>query len=140
MTDIAEQAYAVYVSRMDGRRPVPMDADYAALVATTEAWVVEDDGDVFGFLILVHESDGMLLDGVAVRPSHHGLGAGRLLLTLAERRARAAGHRRIRLYTNAAMVENQRLYERIGYIETGRAVEHGLKRVFYAKTLTAPGR
>lgn len=136
MTYIAEQAYATYVPRMDGQRPAPMDADYAALVANTEAWVVEVNGEVIGFLILIHEKPGMLLDGVAVLPSRQGLGAGRLLLTLAETRARAAGHDHIRLYTNETMVENQRLYERIGYVETHRTSERGLRRVFYAKALS----
>ena len=47
--------------------------------------------------------------------------------------ARAGGYDRISLYTNEAMVENQALYERIGYVETRRADEHGYARVFYEK-------
>ena len=34
------------------------------------------------------------------------------------------------------MVENQRLYERLGYVETHRGGDGGLVRVFYAKSLT----
>ncbi len=33
------------------------------------------------------------------------------------------------------MVENQRLYGRIGYVETHRACENGLRRIFYVKAL-----
>ena len=77
----------------------------------------------------------MLLENVAVLPSHHGTGVGRALLALAEERAVATGHPRIRLYTHETMVENQRLYERIGYVETHRAGEHGVTRVFYEKRL-----
>ena len=135
MTRVAEQAFAPYVERLNGQRPAPMDADYAALVAGTEAWVAESDGDVIGFLVLMGERDRMLLDAVAVRPSHQGLGAGRALLSLAEARARAGGYERIGLYTNEVMVENQQLYERIGYVETHRAAEHGFARVFYQKAL-----
>lgn len=135
MAAIAQQAYAPYVQRMDGRRPAPMDADYVAAVADSEAWVVDVDGEVIGFLVLVREGDGMLLDNVAVHPSRHGLGAGRLLLELAEARSAAAGCRRIRLYTHETMVEDQRLYERIGYLETHRATEQGMRRVFYEKAL-----
>ena len=112
-----------------------MDADYAEVVAGTEAWVVESDGDVIGFLVLIGQSDGMLLDNLAVLPSHQGRGAGRALLTLAEEQTRAAGYERISLYTNQAMLENQELYERIGYVETHRADEHGFARVFYEKAL-----
>lgn len=140
MQGIAERAYAPYVERMGGRRPGPMDADYASLVTEAETWVAEDDGEIIGLLVLVHEADGMLLDGVAVLPSSQGLGTGRALLTLAEERARAAGHRRIRLYTHVTMVENQRLYERMGYVETRRSEEHGFARVFYEKRLPGPIR
>jgi GNAT superfamily N-acetyltransferase len=132
---IAEEAYAPYVERMGGQRPAPMDLDYEAVLAGAEAWVVESEGEVIGFLTLIAQSDGMLLDGVAVRPSHQGLGAGRALLTLAEDQARGGGHERLGLYTNAAMVENQALYERIGYVETQRTEAHGFARVFYEKAL-----
>jgi ribosomal protein S18 acetylase RimI-like enzyme len=135
MAHVAEQAYASSVERMGGQRPAPMDADYEELIASAEAWVAELEGQVVGFLVLVSETDGMLLDGVAVLPSHQGRGAGRHLLELAEARARAAGHDRLRLYTNEAMTENQRLYERVGYVETHRSHEHGFARVFYEKAL-----
>ncbi len=133
---IAHEAYAPYVARMGGQRPAPMDLDYATVVVTDEAWVAEVDGVVIGFLVLIAGSDAMVLDGVAVLPSRQGLGAGRALLMLAEDQARAGGYARITLYTNAAMVENQALYERIGYLETQRAEDHGFARVFYEKTLT----
>jgi HAD superfamily hydrolase (TIGR01509 family) len=135
ITELAQEAYAPYVERMGGQRPAPMDLDYHAVVRDAETWVAESDGEVVGFLVLVSEDAGMVLDGVAVRPSHQGRGAGRALLTLAEERARATGHDRISLYTNEAMVENQALYERIGYVETGRATAHGFARVFYEKSL-----
>ena len=138
MAHVAEEAYAPYVERMGGQRPAPMDLDYEAVVTGTESWVAESEGDVVGFLILIGERDAMLLDGVAVLPSHQGLGAGRALLTWAEDRARNAGYERLRLYTNEAMVEKQELYQRIGYIETHRADEHGLARVFYEKVLAGP--
>src|SRR5689334_14326996 len=107
MRHIAQEAYTPYVDRMGGQRPAPMDADYEATVAVAEAWVVEAEREVVGFLVLVAESDGMLLDNVAVLPSRQGSGAGRALITVAEERARAAGYDRISLYTNEAMVENQ---------------------------------
>jgi GNAT superfamily N-acetyltransferase len=135
MARVAEQAFAPYVERMGGQRPAPMDADYEHLVAAAEAWVAESDEDVVGFLTLIEQADGVLLDCVAVLPTHQGHGTGRALLALAEERTRAAGHARISLYTNAAMVENQQLYERLGYVEMRRDVEHGYARVFYEKVL-----
>ncbi len=139
MTQVAREAYAPYPERMGGQRPAPMDEDYAAVVAGAEAWVAESDDSVVGFLVLIAEGEGMLLDNIAVLPSHQGQGVGRALLTLAEERARARGCGRIRLYTNQAMVENQRLYAGIGYTETHRTEDHGFSRVFYEKDLTRPG-
>lgn len=112
-----------------------MDTDYAAALADRLAWVATHDGEVVGFLLLLPEPDSLLLDNVAVLPSHHGRGVGRLLLAHAETRAAALGLGRVRLYTHVTMTENQRLYERIGYVETHRATEHGLTRVFYEKRL-----
>ena len=132
---VAEAAYSPYLERMGGMRPGPMDADYAAAVAADEVWVAEDGGRVVGHLVLLDEPGALVLDNVAVLPSHHGRGVGRALLELAEERARAAGHTRIRLYTHVTMVENQRLYERIGYVETQRTTERGFTRVFYEKAL-----
>jgi ribosomal protein S18 acetylase RimI-like enzyme len=138
MQRVAEAAYSPYLPRMGGQRPGPMDTDYRAAVTDAEGWVAEADGEVVGFLILVGEDDGMLLEGVAVLPAHQGQGLGRALLVLAEGRAAAAGHTRIRLYTHETMVENQHLYERIGYAETHRATERGFTRVFYEKSLPTP--
>lgn len=135
ITQIAQEAYAPYVERMGGQRPAPMDLDYDALVRDAETWVAESGSEVVGFLVLIAEDGGMVLEGVAVRPSRQGHGAGRALLTLAEERARAAGYDQVSLYTNEAMVENQALYERIGYVETGRSTSHGFARVFYEKAL-----
>jgi ribosomal protein S18 acetylase RimI-like enzyme len=138
MQYVAELAYAPYVERMAGVLPGPLRTDYAGAVADAEAWVASVDGAVVGFLLLVQEEDCLLLDNVAVLPSHHGRGIGRALLLLAEERAAASGRTRIRLYTHVTMVENQQLYERTGYVETHRGGEAGLERVFYEKRLDPP--
>ena len=137
MAAVAEAAYSPYVERMGGLRPGPMDTDYAAAVTDTEAWVATDGGAVVGFLLFVAEDDALLLENVAVLPSHRGRGVGRSLLQLAESRTLALGLPLIRLYTHVTMVENQALYERIGFVETARTTEHGFTRVFYEKRLSA---
>jgi len=137
MARVAEAAYSPYLERMGGQRPGPLDADYAAAVTGTEAWVVERAGEVVGFLLLQPEDDALLLDNVAVLPAHPGPGIGRALLTLAEGRAWAHGLDRVRLYTHVTMVENQKLYERLGYVETHRGGDGGLVRVFYEKSNAA---
>ena len=131
---LVRAAYAHYVARI-GREPGPMLDDYGRLIEHGRVHVVERDGAVQGILVLIPQEDAMLLDNVAVDPAAQGSGLGRGLLAFAEREAIAAGYRWIRLYTNEAMTENIRLYGRLGYHETHRAVEKGLRRVYMAKPL-----
>lgn len=77
----------------------------------------------------------MLLGNVAVAPAAQGLGLGRRMLQFAERVAGDRGYRYIRLYANEAMTENIALYSRIGYSESHRAEENGLRRVHMTKPL-----
>ena len=109
--------------------------DYARLIGDGRVHVIEHDGDVVGILVLIPREDAMLLDNVAVSPSAQGLGLGRALLKFAEAAAVDAGFRLIRLYTNEAMTENIALYTRIGYSETHRVEEKGLRRVYMTKAL-----
>ena len=110
--------------------------DYSALIEVGHVHVVEHAGVVQGVLVLIPEKDSMLLDNVAVAPAAQGLGLGRLMLAFAERCAIDAGYHSIRLYTNEAMTENIELYARIGYAETHRAEEKGLRRVYMAKPIS----
>ena len=80
---LVEVAYAVYVPRM-GKRPGPMDDDYARRIADGQAWVVRDEeagapggnganGSVLallvlgGFGILLLMADGMAPETGEVR-------------------------------------------------------------------------
>ena len=130
--DVVRSAYAHYVPRI-GREPGPMLDDYNRLLQEGCVHVVEHNGTVQGVLVLMPQEDAMLLDNVAVSPSAQGLGLGRRMLAFAERAAVDAGYRSIRLYTNEAMTENIELYTRIGYSETHRVEEKGLRRVYMAK-------
>ena len=68
-----------------------------------------------------------------MRPAHQGRGHGRAFLEHAAQLAREAGHDRLRLYTNEAMVENLALYPYLGWTETGRVREEGFRRVYFEK-------
>ncbi|MEN5259184.1 MULTISPECIES: GNAT family N-acetyltransferase [Pseudomonas] len=131
---IAKRAYAPYIARI-GREPAPMLEDYSCLVLARQVWVLEEQQAIAGFVVLLDAHQALLLDNLAVHPEAQGRGHGRQLLAFAEQQAVAAGHRCVRLYTNAAMSENIALYSRHGYVETHRAVEHGLHRVYMSKPL-----
>jgi len=126
---IARAAYAKYVPRI-GREPPPMIADFAAFVARGVAVVIEEDDQMRGFMIAWPQADAYLVDNLAVDPLAQGRGLGRKLIDHAAAEARRLGLPALRLYTNAAMSENLALYRRIGFIETRRAMENGLNRVY----------
>ena len=128
---VVRAAYTGYIDRI-GRPPAPMTADYVALVPDT--WVLDDDGGaVVGVLVVSAEPDHLLIQSVAVAPESQGCGYGRTLLAHAEIRARELGLPQLRLYTNAAMTENLRLYPHLGYTEVDRRREDGFDRVYYVK-------
>ncbi|NWF16546.1 GNAT family N-acetyltransferase [Pseudomonas reactans] len=131
---IVQGAYSPYIERI-GREPGPMLEDYRQLVQAAGVHVLENAGSVQGFIILLDDGDALLLDNLAVAPEAQGLGFGRLLMDFAEHQALDAGFAAIRLYTNEAMTENITLYTRRGYVETHRAEEHGLRRVYMTKQL-----
>ena len=129
---IVAAAYAKYVTRI-GRRPAPMDADYAALLEATEVHVCERGGEIVGMLVLAFEPDHVLIENVAVRPDRQGEGIGRALLACAEAEARSREIHRLRLYTNEKMTENIAMYGRLGYREVAREQQAGFARVFMEK-------
>ncbi|KAA2244024.1 GNAT family N-acetyltransferase [Salinarimonas soli] len=132
--EIVRAAYSGYISRI-GREPGPMLDDYAALIDGSRVHVAETDGVVKGVLVLIPQDSAMLLDNVAVAPEAQGSGLGRLMLAFAEQAAAEAGYQAVTLYTNEAMTENVALYMQLGYRETHRAVEKGLRRVYMCKQL-----
>jgi len=134
--DIVRRAYEPYVERI-GRRPAPMDDDYAAAIAQGRVFVAEErvDAGVLGLLVLTPAGDHLLVENVAVDPDRQGKGLGRALLARAETMARREGLPALRLYTNAAMHENIALYSSLGWQETGREAVNGFERVFFLKPL-----
>jgi GNAT superfamily N-acetyltransferase len=130
-------AYRHYVDR-NGKVPAPMRDDYGELIAKYDVTVVEHDSDIVAVLVVKEAAEGFLLDNVAVAPSAQGTGVGRYLLELAEAKALGSGFDSIYLYTQEIMVENQALYERIGYVEYARRHEIGLDRIYMRKQMT-PG-
>lgn len=133
---IVALAYAPYVARI-GRAPAPMLADYAPAIAAGHLQVLELAGEVKGLIVLRPDAGGMLLENLALLPEAQGRGLGTRLIRLAEAATIKAGLPLLKLYTNEAMTENLRLYARLGFRETHRAEQDGLRRVFMEKPLKA---
>lgn len=131
---IAEAAYDRYLPRLN-KPPAPMVADFARHVSEDEVFVFEADGSMVGYAILILTAERALLDNIAVDPAAQGKGVGRTLIEEVQRRARAAGHDALELYTNVVMTENLDWYAKLGFVETRRVTEKGFNRVYMRKAV-----
>ena len=132
VTDLNAVAYAKYAGRMS-HPPGPVQHDYSPELAAGQIWLVGEPA--VAVLVLVPDTDHLLIDDIAVHPSAQGQGIGRQLMAFAERQAVAAGLSLLTLYTHETMVENIAFYTRLGYRETERRTDDGFRRVFMEKRL-----
>lgn len=129
---VTDAAYGHYVERL-GRVPLPMERDHAATVAESGVFVTGEP--VVGLVVVEAREDHLYVDNIAVHPDAQGTGVGRRLLHFVDAHARALGLPEVRLYTNALMWENQKIYPKYGYEVVERRVDGPYDRVHYRKRL-----
>ncbi|MFF0301276.1 GNAT family N-acetyltransferase [Streptomyces sp. NPDC004562] len=129
---VTDAAFTPYIERI-GVVPVPMEADHAANVAAGKVYVT--GRPVTGLVVVEAHTDHLYLDTLAVHPDAQGQGVGGRLLQFVEAHARALGLPEVRLYTNAMMWENQRIYPKYGYEVAERRVSGPYDRLHYRKRL-----
>lgn len=131
---VIDAAYARYLTRMD-KPPAPMLRDYGPSVEAGTTWVT--GSPITAVLTLYPRDDHLYVENIAVDPSAQGRGLGRALMEFAEQEAARRGLSRMALVTHEVMTENQAIYARLGYIETGRRSEDGYRRIYMEKPLTS---
>lgn len=118
-----------------GVEPLPLLADYAAILRNCEVWVARGDGRLAGALVLEPRAGDLLLWSIATDPSAQGSGLGRAMLDATEVRARQLGLGIVRLYTGTMLRHLVEWYGRHGYvlerIETlsDRSITHMIKHL-----------
>ena len=114
-----DRAYATYATK--GIALPDVSGGIADDIRDNLVWVVVLEGRVVGGIVLIPQPDHMVLANVAVDPSATGLGLGRALMERAEQEVRTRDLAMLKLSTHVDMPENVRLYQHLGWRETGRS-------------------
>lgn len=119
LADCIDAAYAPYRDRI---KDLPAVSEgIAETIGTDPVFIAELDRSVVGGVILQVQDDCAILTNVAVDPEFAGMGIGRGLIEHAVAEARQSKKRELRLSTHVDMPRNVRLYEHLGWVETGRS-------------------
>jgi GNAT superfamily N-acetyltransferase len=108
-----------------GRVPKPMTADYDVAVREHLIDLLFEGDELVALVECIREPDHLLIENLAVSPSHQGKGYGRKMLALAEALARDLGFTELRLYTNKLFAENVAFYAKHGYRFDGETAFKG---------------
>ncbi len=118
MTRVFRDAFSFYVWKT-GRRPPPMDRDYARLIEDHFVLKLTERGDSVGFAALLPRRRALYIDAIAIAPQRQRMGGGSLLLARTERLASELCLTTVQLHT-PARAGPLAFYRALGYRETNR--------------------
>ena len=118
-----------------GVEPIPLKADYHAVLREKEVWLAEEGDALAGALILEPRDGDLMIESIATDPALQSKGLGRSLLTAAEDRARSLDYDVVRLYTGTVLTHLTGWYARHGYqterieVLSDRSITHMIKHL-----------
>lgn len=145
MQSDVERVYGSYMSDLGIRyEPGGCHKDIADIpgsyLAAGAFWCLYDGSELVG-MIAVRALDGdrraAEIKRLYVLPAYHGLGYGQAMFARALRFLKQEGYRRALLDTRRDLTAARRLYEKFGFIETGRYNENVHAELFFERDLTS---
>ncbi|MEE9334172.1 MAG: GNAT family N-acetyltransferase [Granulosicoccaceae bacterium] len=118
LSDCINAAYSVYEPRITDLLSV--SDGIVQSIESDRVWVAETEQGVVGGIILSLRDEFIMLENIAVHPDNSAMGIGAALIKRAELDCLELGFFEMRLSTHIDMPENVRLYEHLGWQETGR--------------------
>jgi DNA-binding MarR family transcriptional regulator/N-acetylglutamate synthase-like GNAT family acetyltransferase len=98
-------------------------------------WIAERNGEIVGCVFLVKASKTVAkLRLFLVEPDARGLGIGKQLVDECVRFARAAGYRRVRLWTQSILLAARHIYARAGFRLIAEEAHHSFSKDLIAET------
>lgn len=116
---LTDAAYAPWTPLL-GAPPVPVTEDYAPRIERGEVWLLENDAEIAGLVVLERHPDHAMIFSVAVSPAFQRRGLALSMLKWSEEQARAWPVSEIRLFASSKMGRNLAIYQTYGFHETGR--------------------
>ncbi len=101
------------------------DSIAAEMREDTGAIIAERNGSVVGCVMFRIYQGDLYFGRLSVLPEVRGTGLAKRLIAAVEREARALGLPGVRLGVRVVLVDNQRLFESLGYREIGREPHPG---------------
>jgi DNA-binding MarR family transcriptional regulator/N-acetylglutamate synthase-like GNAT family acetyltransferase len=103
--------------------------------ARERCWIAEHAGDIAGCVFLVERSAHVAqLRLLLVEPSKRGMGIGKTLVGECIRFARAAGYRKVMLWTHDILHSALRIYERAGFKRVAKEKHYSFGRDLVGQT------
>lgn len=96
--------------------------------AEQELWLIRESGRPVACVFLTRHPDKLYLGKLAVNAAHRGKGYSRILVEQAAERAAALGLPALELQSRIELVENHRLFERLGFARTAETAHPGYDR------------